>query len=284
MKQMSRNKRWEFSPEGTSFCLMTSQDSQPPGLESGHRVGTLTLSIQSPCQKPDLFCNNKHLGFPVMVVLFVYCCRQSVTLKVWEWLISSYLMCFIHPLGKNPVWKFLSCLGVIQPLVEVNQHQAATHFCLGFRMTLLRAGWAAPERSSVLLPCKRHTHLHITSLLSRPAGHPSRPRKGMDERAEQIGMEKTAIRMTSQGPLPVVAILASLQGHMVPPWRVPMLGQSPCPRNWLGCQLSLTRKRTKWLLVVRSWLGGSGWEHRLSVRFCILGLGMELSGGTAIIV
>lgn len=45
-----------------------------------------------------------------------------------------------HPLGENIVWKCFSCLGVMCPLVEVNEHQAATHFGLGFRTRLPRAG------------------------------------------------------------------------------------------------------------------------------------------------
>lgn len=123
-------------------------------------------------------------------------------------MIGFFLSHVFHPLEKNVVWKFLSCLAV-----EVIQQSHA--FCLWYSMRLSRAGWTVPEKSSVLLLFKRHSHLHIPYLLSQPAGNTSRPRKGTDERVEQTGLGKTAIWMCYQELLPGGVILAS--------WSVPVL-------------------------------------------------------------
>lgn len=175
-----------------------------PGLDQGICGGHWHIQYRVPARNLSCFAKTNSMDSSLSCSDVVRVCHPE-----GPGMTGFFLSHVFHPLEKNIVWTFLSCIVLIHPLVEVVQHQAVTHFCLGYSMRLPRARWTAPERSPVLLPYKRHIHLHITSLLSQPAGNTSRPRKGMDERAEQTGMGKAAIRMCYQGPLPGGAILAS---------------------------------------------------------------------------
>ena len=188
---------------GPGFCVMTTRGSWLLGLDQGicgeywhiqYRFLTWNLSCFVKTNSLDSFslCSN----------VFRVCHHDGLGMT------GFFLSHVFHPLEKNIVWKFLSCLAV-----EVIQQSHA--FCLWYSMRLSRAGWTVPEKSSVLLLFKRHSHLHIPYLLSQPAGNTSRPRKGTDERVEQTGLGKTAIWICYQEPLPGGVILAS--------WSVPAL-------------------------------------------------------------
>lgn len=81
MKQMPRNKKKDFRPRGSGFCLMTSQEAQPPGRAPGP-CGRRRCLPPRDLQGSELLGNNKHRGFLVMEVLCVCWCHQD--LSFWK--------------------------------------------------------------------------------------------------------------------------------------------------------------------------------------------------------
>lgn len=172
----------------------------------------------------------------------------SVILKVWAWLVSSYLLCFIlwgKILSGNfslvlewySLW--LRWISTQQP--HAKSQTKATHFHLGFSMRLPRAGelsWRAALLSGYIKDILiSMSFLCCPSHLETPAG-PGRAGMEGHSRLEWGSLPSGWIISDSSNWVQ----LGFITGSSDPSWRVPVLKQFPSLLNRLGCPASLIRR------------------------------------------
>ena len=164
---------------GTRFLSDDNLVSQPPGLGSGHLWGTLTHSVQSPHKKPELLCKSKLHGF---LPFMQWCCQG---LSSWrsgdDWFLP--ISC-VSPFGEKHCLDIFILHCIDTPIGWGDSAPSSHTLLFGIQHETAQSKVNCPgEKPCSLAIQKAYSPPHLLSAVQL-AGNTSRPRKGMDERAE----------------------------------------------------------------------------------------------------